>query len=468
MVGQKPIKNGAVFLQINMLAVIAPLCLALDNGLGLTPPMGWRSWNLYGANVNQKLMEAIMFGMVSRERTVDGVPTSLCDLGYCDVGLDDNWQKCGRYGKSHDTYHNAAGYPLVNTERFPKLQDMTALAHNLGLTAGFYFNNCICADHCTDESCYRGDVGLLFEMGFDGVKLDNCGAQKDLSLWSKLINETGKPILIENCHWGLTVPRDEWCPWNMFRTSGDVRAAYGSVLRNLQTTVQWAKQGLSRPGCWAYPDMLEVGCEHGPGGQGDPGLSEAETRAHFGSWAIVSSPLVLSHDVTNDRISDQIWSIIANPEVIQVNQAWAGHSGSPFVQSRESVEHTWNEPVHTFGSHLVERTSSPSWEYFYKPLKPRGLADAVLLMNHGDSPADLRLNFTAVPSATCTICHVRDLWIRKDLGVFQGGYVVKQLAAHDAAFLLITPAPVSGEMALDTRSWLAKRRQAAKQQKETH
>ena len=38
---------------------------------------------------------------------------------------------------------------------------MTALAHNLGLTAGFYFNNCICTDHCTDESCYRGDVSLI-------------------------------------------------------------------------------------------------------------------------------------------------------------------------------------------------------------------------------------------------------------------------------------------------------------------
>lgn len=25
---------------------------AIDNGLGRAPPMGWRSWNLYGANVN--------------------------------------------------------------------------------------------------------------------------------------------------------------------------------------------------------------------------------------------------------------------------------------------------------------------------------------------------------------------------------------------------------------------------------
>jgi hypothetical protein len=67
--------------------------------------MGWRSWNLFGADVNQGLIEGIMDGMVSRKRTVDGVPTSLCDLGYCDVGLDDNWQQCGSYGPDDFTYH---------------------------------------------------------------------------------------------------------------------------------------------------------------------------------------------------------------------------------------------------------------------------------------------------------------------------------------------------------------------------
>ncbi len=29
--------------------------------------------------------------MVSRSRSVNGVPTSLRDLGYSDVGLDDAW-----------------------------------------------------------------------------------------------------------------------------------------------------------------------------------------------------------------------------------------------------------------------------------------------------------------------------------------------------------------------------------------
>ena len=73
-----------------MLALLTSTTPAIDNGKGATPPMGWRSWNLYGHDVDQKLIEGIMDGMVSKKRSVDGVPTSLCDLGYCDVGLDDS------------------------------------------------------------------------------------------------------------------------------------------------------------------------------------------------------------------------------------------------------------------------------------------------------------------------------------------------------------------------------------------
>jgi hypothetical protein len=30
----------------------------IDNGKGLTPPMGWRSWNLFGADVSQDLIKS--------------------------------------------------------------------------------------------------------------------------------------------------------------------------------------------------------------------------------------------------------------------------------------------------------------------------------------------------------------------------------------------------------------------------
>merc|ERR1712217_1011905 len=119
---------------------------------------------------------------------------------------------------------------------------------------------------------------------------------------------------------------------------GDVRARFSSVIGNSNSVTKFSSRNLSYPGCWAYPDMLEVGCQHGPGGAGDPGLSLAETRTHFGAWVSVSSPLTLSHDVNNDTIMDQIWPIIANTEVLAVSQTYAGHSGSPFKTSDTAVK----------------------------------------------------------------------------------------------------------------------------------
>ena len=303
---------------------------AAENGLARTPPLGWRSWNLYGGNVNQSLIEGIMTLMVKRNPRykVDGVPTSLCDLGFCDVGLDDNWQKCGHYGLKRYTYHDVDGNPLVNPDRFPSMKNMTAYAHSLGLTSGWYGNNCICSDRKTNEKkFYVGDVKALREFGFDSWKLDGCGAQHDLQLYSELIEATPpttgrKAIMVENCHWGSVKPYEPnatWCPWNFYRTSGDVRANYASVVGNLQSVTKFSSQNLSYPGCWAYPDMLEVGVLASPF-KTDVGLTIEETRSHYAAWAIVSSPLTLSHDPSNTTIMDAIWPLISNKEV-------RGHKG---------------------------------------------------------------------------------------------------------------------------------------------
>lgn len=425
------------------LLLVSVLCaimstLALDNGLAMRPPMGFRTWNLFGANVTQELVEAVMDGMVSRQRTVDGIPTSLADLGYRDVGLDDNWQLCGSYGPEEYTFHSADGvYPVVDTARFPNLIAMTSKAHSLNLTAGWYMNNCICQDHCgsnvdfgeKDETCYRGDAAAIIDYGFDGVKLDGCSAQRDLDVWAKYLNDSLKPILIENCHWGKTVPNETWCPFHFYRASQDVRANYGSVLFNLNATHNFAINNLSRPGCWAYPDMLEVGCRDGPGGSFDSGLTHAEARTHFAAWAIVSSPLVLSMDINNDTIMDEYWSLIANPEIIAINQAWRGHSGSRFASAFETVSF---EATHN------TNYTAPVWQMLHKPVTSN--ATAVLLLNSDNSTQSLTLEFDLVPNSPCaSSCHLRDIFSRTDIGVFAKNYTV-QLPPHDAAFLLLESA----------------------------
>jgi len=434
---------------------VAPVALAVtlcsisvranDNGLALKPPLGWRSWNLYGNNVDQGLITSIMDGMVKRTRLVDGKPTSLCDLGYCDVGLDDNWQSCGdKRAAPGMNYHDVQGNPIVNLAVFPSFKNMTNHAHKLGLTAGWYGNNCDCSDHCRNATeCdmqIKQDVAAFIEYGFDSWKLDGCGGETDLVTFNKYALEAGKKILLENCHWGSqppfkpdpTLPPAEGCPWNFYRSSGDVRASFASILSNLATVAPLHTANLSYPGCWAYPDMLQVGCAHGPGGKDDPGLSMAETRTHFGAWAIVSSPLTLSHDVNNDTISDAIWPIIANTEVLAVNQAYFGNSGGMYDQSEALVSLT---------DAVIEQTNAPAvtvpaFQYWYKPIGDDKVA--VLLMNVNNVSEVLTASFAKIPSLSCTHCRVRDIWNHKDLGMFTDSWGAS-VDSHDSAFLVISP-----------------------------
>lgn len=55
--------------------------------------------------------------------------------------------------------------------------------------------------------------------------------------------------------------------------------------------------------------MLEVG--NFPSGD-DPAKAFLESRTHFGAWCIVSSPLVLGLDITNNTRLDSVWGIISN------------------------------------------------------------------------------------------------------------------------------------------------------------
>src|SRR4051812_27671095 len=56
---------------------------ALSNGIALTPPMGWNSWNKYHCNINETLIRGMVDSMVS---------TGMSAAGYKYINLDDCWQ----------------------------------------------------------------------------------------------------------------------------------------------------------------------------------------------------------------------------------------------------------------------------------------------------------------------------------------------------------------------------------------
>src|SRR5688500_18440032 len=60
-----------------------PQAHALNNGLALTPPMGWNSWNRFNCNVTDALVRQMADAMVS---------SGMAAAGYKYINIDDCWQ----------------------------------------------------------------------------------------------------------------------------------------------------------------------------------------------------------------------------------------------------------------------------------------------------------------------------------------------------------------------------------------
>lgn len=208
-----------------------------------------------------------------------------------------------------------------------------------------------------------------------------------------------------------------------------MRANYGSIIKNLNTVTKWLERGLTKPGCWAYPDMLEVGCFNGPGGTSDSGLNMAETRTHFGAWAIVSSPLILSHDMLNDTVTDIIWPVIANTEAIAVNQAWHGSAGGIFKESEELVQLHYKNDTASF------YFSAPAYRYYYKPISD---SEVAVLMLNMKSNAPLLLSVDDIPGwPTDSTADIRDIWKHQNVGKNSNVFTCTA-GMHDCCFLVVT------------------------------
>jgi len=318
------------------------------NGVAQLPPMGWRSWNAFGAGVSQAVMERAVDALFATNWTVDGRSNvSLASVGYSMAGVDEGWEACGK--GVNGTQHDAQGNPVINP-KFPDMGGLVEYSHARGIKMGWYENGCACGERHALDINYQGDVRQLNKLGFDGVKLDGCGAQRNMTRYAELMNATGRTFLIENCHWGRCTSSDDsscpdttWCPFNWYRSSGDINSSPYSWLSNLQTTIRFQTPSppLSRPGCWAYPDMLEVGRLRSPatttaeaplqvGESRTMSLSSADlawNAAHFGAWVVTSSPLILGLEMTAANLAPII-PIITNPEALAVSQTWAGHPGT--------------------------------------------------------------------------------------------------------------------------------------------
>ena len=93
---------------------------ALDNGLALTPPMGWNSWNTFRLKINEDLVKQVADVMVAK---------GFKDAGYRYVVIDDGWQ----------ITRDEQGNIVANRDKFPSgIKSLADYIHSKGLKVGIY------------------------------------------------------------------------------------------------------------------------------------------------------------------------------------------------------------------------------------------------------------------------------------------------------------------------------------------
>eukprot|EP01043_Picozoa_sp_COSAG02_P039689 COSAG02_NODE_3152_length_7273_cov_30.318372_4_plen_188_part_00 len=123
---------------------------------------------------------------------------------------------------------------------------------------------------------------------------------------------------------------------------------------------------------------------------------------------------------------------------IEINQDYAGHSGSQFAQSAETVT------LHACDWKAGVSCDWPKWTAWHKPLSRRDTrmsTNAVLLMNNDYEPARLSFSFADIPGMppNTASCELYDVWGRKSLGVVKGPQytTTEAVPSHDSAFITL-------------------------------
>ncbi|GAA3437277.1 hypothetical protein GCM10018954_068910 [Kutzneria kofuensis] len=296
-------------------ATAATPALALDNGLALTPQMGFNNWNLTqcGSQFNEAFVEGIADTLVS---------TGLKDAGYQYVNLDDCWAQSSRDSK---------GNLVPDKKRFPHgIKAVADYVHSKGLKFGLYTSagtkTCNKAGFPGALGHEKQDAALWASWGVDYLKYDNCNnqgqdAKKRYTAMRDALAATGRPILYSICEWGQNQPWTWAAPvGNSWRTTGDINDSYSKMLSIYKANIKLGKY--AGPGHWNDPDMLEVG---------NGGMSDTEYRSHFTLWAMMAAPLLIGSDIR--KASAATLTILRNADVIALDQDAKGVQGNEISSS---------------------------------------------------------------------------------------------------------------------------------------
>lgn len=419
------------------------------------PPMGWNSWDCYGAGVTED--ELLGNAEFMRDR--------LKQYGYQYVVCDIQWYEPAAKG---NVYNNFADLcmdeysrliPAVN--RFPSsangagFKPIADKIHSMGLKFGihimrgiprqavhrntriygttarardiaFQFSLCpwntdmygVDTEKRGAEEYYDSLFKLYASWGVDFVKVDDIAntefspqnpysAEKEIEMIRAAIDRSGRDMVLSLSPGPAPLNKAEHLSENanMWRISGDFWDRWDKLLNMFSLCEKWypyVKDG-SFPDC----DILPLGklCIDGSymGDMGrDSGFTKEEQKTMMTLWAVFRSPLFFGGEL---RLTDNYTlSLVTNPEVINVNQ----NSEKPlFVYNKGGIA-VWQTKIEN--------------------------CTAVAVFNLSDEEKHYKLSFSDLGIEN--VRAVRDLWARKDIPKCENDVAVS-LKPHSSEFFEI-------------------------------
>lgn len=419
------------------------------------PPMGWNSWDCYGAGVTED--ELLGNAEFMRDR--------LKQYGYQYVVCDIQWYEPAAKG---NVYNNFADLcmdeysrliPAVN--RFPSsangagFKPIADKIHSMGLKFGIHimrgiprqavhrntriygttarardiasqFSLCpwntdmygVDTEKRGAEEYYDSLFKLYASWGVDFVKVDDIAntefspqnpysAEKEIEMIRAAIDRSGRDMVLSLSPGPAPLNKAEHLSENanMWRISGDFWDRWDKLLDMFSLCEKWypyVKDG-SFPDC----DILPLGklCVDGSymGDMGrDSGFTKEEQKTMMTLWAVFRSPLFFGGEL---RLTDNYTlSLVTNPEVINVNQ----NSEKPlFVYNKGGIA-VWQTKIEN--------------------------CTAVAVFNLSDEEKHYKLSFSDLGIEN--VRAVRDLWARKDISKCEND-VAFSLKPHSSEFFEI-------------------------------
>jgi alpha-galactosidase len=408
------------------------LKIVCGSQIGLTPAMGWNSWNCFASAVTEERVKSAADAMVN---------SGLINHGWTYINIDDYWQvHRNSPDKTLQGPHRDKDGRILPNPRFPDMKGLTDYVHNKGLKIGIYSSPgpWTCGGCVGSFDHELQDAQQYAKWGFDYLKYDWCSYTPNLE--TNRGNASWNPTTARNISGArpserakqmlpyktmqqalLKQPRDiiyslcqygmgnvwEWGPevsGNSWRTTQDINDSWNSMA-NIGFN-QAGHEKFAGPGHFNDPDMLVVG-KVGWGRLHPTRLTPNEQYTHISLWCLLASPLLIGCDMT--QLDEFTLGLLTNDEVLDVNQDPLGRQAARVAQ--DGMLEVWakdledgSKAVGLFNRGADEQTVTVKW-------------------------SDLGLNGRQV---------VRDLWRQSDLGKFDNQFEAK-VGRHGVVLVKITP-----------------------------